>query len=1121
MKLATLLEENFRGDIRFRGEAYIKKEQIEVVRVTAEAIFGVVDDGQEFQTQLQREEGELKLFCNCVKGESQELKCKHIWATILLVDEGDYLTGSPKPGYIPPFVVEAPAFAFEDDDEWAESFSTGDVYQPVTPRHASSGDAVKLQPRLRAWEARLLEVRNKLESHTPVQNSEKREIEIFYEIDIAESKKIGQLVIETSQHQRRANGQWGKLKPLKLKADKLDDVDHSDDRRILAYLSGSTPERSNWHAQQSEANALSFRYRLPFDLCQLVLPMMCATGRLRYHNNNPDPIHFDSDSDFTHPEGDEKVTSLTWEDENSWELAIRVTFNEEDSQWKLTGELQQGEEVLSLQEAILLLPGGLLFRESTVSPFRDRGTFEWVPLLQLGNAITVTEDEAHELVDQLLDMPSLPKLELPEDLKLEEVECQPKSHLTISSPNNRRWRVDRLYATIQFEYMESMVAASSGQWAIVQRNEGRCLLRDRKFEEQAWQQLQEHGFRKVTSTRQNNYDVDIAARDLGRGVRLLIEQGWVVHADGKQVRQPAEMQFKVKSGIDWFELHADVDFEGHSVSFPALLSALTRGETTIRLNDGSLGIIPEEWAKQYGLLGGLGIAEEEHIRFDNTQVALLDALLTSQESVDYDEKFQAMSEKFRSFDGIDPIHEHEDFVGELRPYQRDGLGWLEFLKEFHLGGCLADDMGLGKTVQILAMLEDHYRHQKKFSPSLIVVPKSLMFNWHQECNRFTPDMNILDYSGLDRAQLRDSFHKYHIILTTYGTLRRDIVTLKDIQFDYIILDEAQTIKNANSQVAKASRLLRADHRVALSGTPIENHMSDLWSIFEFLNPGMLGRSAVFKTFASNAEDEESRKLLAQGLAPFILRRTKKEVASDLPDKTEQTLLCDMGPEQQSLYDELKDHYRNSLLGLIETQGLNKSKMHVLEALLRLRQAACHPALLNRGEKEDSSAKLDVLVPHLQELIEEGHKALVFSQFTSMLSILKVHLDKKNINYEYLDGQTRDRQACVENFQTNPDCGAFLISLKAGGLGLNLTAADYVFLLDPWWNPAVEAQAIDRAHRVGQTKQVFAYRLIIRGTVEEKIAELQQKKKSLADAILQADKNLLSDLSTSDLEMLLS
>jgi SNF2 family DNA or RNA helicase len=284
---------------------------------------------------------------------------------------------------------------------------------------------------------------------------------------------------------------------------------------------------------------------------------------------------------------------------------------------------------------------------------------------------------------------------------------------------------------------------------------------------------------------------------------------------------------------------------------------------------------------------------------------------------------------------------------------------------------------------------------------------------------------------------------------------------------------------------------------------------------------MLGRSSVFKLYAGGTEEGPTRDLLARALNPFILRRTKAEVASELPEKIEQTIYCEMGPEQQRLYDEMRDHYRASLLGIIESSGLGRSKIHVLEALLRLRQAACHPALLDRAGQEASSAKLDVLCPHIEELLDEGHKVLVFSQFTSMLAIVRKHFDRLGITYEYLDGQTRDRKSRVEHFQNDPECGTFLISLKAGGLGLNLTAADYVFLLDPWWNPAVETQAIDRAHRVGQERRVFAYRLICKGTVEEKIAELQDKKRNLADAILQENSSVMKDLTREDLEMLLS
>jgi SNF2 family DNA or RNA helicase len=317
--------------------------------------------------------------------------------------------------------------------------------------------------------------------------------------------------------------------------------------------------------------------------------------------------------------------------------------------------------------------------------------------------------------------------------------------------------------------------------------------------------------------------------------------------------------------------------------------------------------------------------------------------------------------------------------------------------------------------------------------------------------------------------------------------------------------------------------LRGERRLAMSGTPVENHLGELWSLFEFLNPGLLGSASVFKLAggALRNPDEETRKLLAHALRPFILRRTKQQVARELPAKTEQTIYCELEPEQRKLYNELREHYRDALLARIEIQGLAKSKIMVLEALLRLRQAACHPGLIDVKRSGDSSAKLDTLLEQVSEVVDEGHKALVFSQFTSLLKIVRGRLDERGIVYEYLDGQTRDRQARVERFQTDMDCQLFLISLKAGGLGLNLTAAEYVFLLDPWWNPAVEAQAVDRAHRIGQTKQVFAYRLIARDTVEEKVLQLQESKRGLAAAIINADQSLIRDLKREDLELLLS
>ncbi len=376
---------------------------------------------------------------------------------------------------------------------------------------------------------------------------------------------------------------------------------------------------------------------------------------------------------------------------------------------------------------------------------------------------------------------------------------------------------------------------------------------------------------------------------------------------------------------------------------------------------------------------------------------------------------------------------------------------------------------------------------------------------------------------LDAILCEQSFADYDLIITTYGTVRTDIAELTNFQFDYAILDEAQAIKNAESQSAKAARLLRSRYRLAISGTPIENHLGELWSIFEFLNPGMLGSDSVFKKYVGTGTSLEQmdRVLLAKALRPFILRRTKQQVVEDLPEKTEQTLYCDMEAEQRRCYDELRAHYRDALLRK-DTAELNRSKIEVLEALLRLRQAACHPGLISPDLATETSAKLEMLIPSITEVVEEGHKVLVFSQFTSFLAIVRDRLDQEKIVYEYLDGRTRNRAAKVERFQTDSNCPVFLISLKAGGLGLNLTAAEYVYLLDPWWNPAVEAQAIDRSHRIGQTQHVFAYRLICRGTVEEKILELQQKKRDLADAILSADnRGAVQNLSREDIEFLLS
>jgi SNF2 family DNA or RNA helicase len=398
----------------------------------------------------------------------------------------------------------------------------------------------------------------------------------------------------------------------------------------------------------------------------------------------------------------------------------------------------------------------------------------------------------------------------------------------------------------------------------------------------------------------------------------------------------------------------------------------------------------------------------------------------------------------------------------------------------------------------------------------------VLFNWQAEAARFTPHLRVALHDGADRARAALAWPDADLVLTTYGILRRDAAALRDVRFDCVILDEAQAIKNASAATAKAARLLKAEQRLALSGTPIENHLGELWSLIEFLNPGMLGSASVFRAALGDgaARDPAARDLLARALRPMLLRRTKEHVAPELPARVEQVISVDLEPAERARYDELRVHYQQTLLGG-HGRDARRGNFHVLEALLRLRQAACHGGLLNPELKAGPSAKLELLRERLREVALEGHKALVFSQFTSFLALVRAALDHDGLAYAYLDGQTRDRAACVARFQTDPACPVFLVSLKAGGLGLNLTAAEYVFLLDPWWNPAVEAQAIDRTHRIGQERSVFAYRLVARDTVEEKVLELQQSKRALADAVLRADRSLLADLTREDLQLLLS
>ncbi|RLD56983.1 MAG: hypothetical protein DRJ05_10415, partial [Bacteroidetes bacterium] len=447
------------------------------------------------------------------------------------------------------------------------------------------------------------------------------------------------------------------------------------------------------------------------------------------------------------------------------------------------------------------------------------------------------------------------------------------------------------------------------------------------------------------------------------------------------------------------------------------------------------------------------------------------------------------------------------------------------LNELDWGGILADDMGLGKTLQVLTLLQKEVKKNKK--TNLIIVPTTLLFNWEIELKKFAPKLTYHFHYGGDRDKDIKHFKNYNLVFTTYGVLVRDIEILKDYKFNYIILDESQAIKNPASLRYKAAFLLQAANKITLTGTPIENSTFDLYAQMNFVNPGFFGLRDSFKEDYSKAIDKEGNvevsKELSKMVAPFLLRRTKEQVAKDLPEKTENILFCEMGTEQRQVYDAFRNKYRNQLMGRIEKEGLGKSKIYVLEGLMKLRQICDSPAILS--DKEDygtQSVKIEELVRHINQKTS-NHKILVFSQFVRMLKLIKEELVRDKINFEYLDGQStkNKRQASVEHFQEDAGCRVFLISLKAGGVGLNLTAADYVYIVDPWWNPAVENQAIDRTHRIGQKNNVFAYRMICKDTVEEKILNLQAKKKKIAKDIISTDESLVKKLTERDIRELFS
>lgn len=1100
MQLVSILEDDFSASIRRRGDRYFQQRRVKIRVGSATELGAVVTGSEQYGVMLKWTGGELAVLCNCPYFIDHGENCKHLWATILAADEQGYLSEAAKASDI-----------VLDTETLIDLLSEVGVETPVVAGRITLDrpSQVPIRPPSRPvlWKQQLNRIAEIAVASRTTLPSWPANAEILYLLDVAKSRTAQGVVLMIASREPKKQGGWKyTAKSCPIYRSRIPALPMAADREILSMLVGGgsyDPYRSGHYDLYDRASDM---FTLPPALAQTILPMMLRTGRCF--------LPFGKDE----PEG----TPLRWDDGGPWRLVLDMHGSAAEG-WQLAGGFSRGEQRMAMHQPLLVTSGGFLITADCVAPLAEDESFPWIACLRENSRIAVPEQDREEFLSSFLSSPHLPQIHLPEELRYEEVTICPRPCLTITKPR-AYYDAGRLQATVSFDYEGVTALATAAGRGIYEASTRRFIRRDVEREKAALAQLSELGLRLSIGGWHEEAGWSLAPTKLPRIARALAEAGWHVAADGKVFRQPGQSTVTIVSGVDWFELHGSVVYGETTAPLPQLLNAFKRGETMVTLDDGSYGLLPEEWLRRVGNVAAMGDGNGDHIHFHRSQAGLLDALLSAHPTFDCDERFRQIRRQLESFQTIVAAEQPEGFQGRLREYQREGLGWMHFLRHFSFGGCLADDMGVGKTAQVLALLETRRELRAKGEidePSLAIVPKSLIFNWKQEIERFTPHMRVLDYTGSTRS--KGDFSQYDLILTTYGTIRRDSMHFGEQIFDYIILDEAQAIKNAKTESAKAVRLLRSNHRLALSGTPVENHLGELWSLFEFLNPGMLGASRVFQIAAKDMRDpdHEMRKLLSQALRPFLLRRTKEQVARELPQKVEQTIYCEMETSQRTLYDELRQHYRELLLKKIGKVGIAKSRIQVLEALLRLRQAACHPGLIDRKRVNDPSAKLDVLLEQLQDVIAESHKALVFSQFTSLLAILGTSLNSAGIEYEYLDGKTQDRQAPVERFQNNPDSRLFLISLKAGGLGLNLTAADYVFILDPWWNPAVEAQAVDRAHRIGQVRQVFAYRLIARDTVEEKVLQLQERKRNLADAILGQENSLIRDLVPEDIELLLS
>ncbi|MGA2246404.1 MAG: SNF2-related protein [Verrucomicrobiota bacterium] len=796
----------------------------------------------------------------------------------------------------------------------------------------------------------------------------------------------------------------------------------------------------------------------------------------------------------------------------------------------------EGEIVLSLkdQPSALVMAGDWVWRNQTLQPLGLPPEFKGV----LQGPVRLSRTQVPLFLGRL--WPQLAAGGLEANFKPEDFSLEPQAPRFLLA---LKGGLTQLGALLQCAYGSRIMtvgvtAADETVWLPDPDMPTRYSTRDFAAERAALARLQRSGFAgpdangKLQLLGQNSV-LNFLAREFPR-----LQREWSVTLDEQLENRTlknlerVEPKFEItSSGVQWFDLGVVFASSGGETFSPAdIQRLLLSGQNHTRLKNGRLAVLDTEAVEELQEVL-LDCAPQQHAqgyRISHTQAGFLEATLREHAAwkVQAPPAWRDRAARQSGEAKLDcpPLGNLE---GILRPYQKQGVAWLHFLRVNEFGGILADEMGLGKTLQTLALLRHVRQSQPEVAPMLIICPTSLVFNWVAEAKKFTPELKVLALHGPERQARFGEIAASDLVVTSYALIRRDAENYRGLEFDTVVLDEAQHIKNRQTQNAQAVKAVRSQHRLVLTGTPMENSVLDLWSIFDFLMPGYLGTAKDFRERyelpIAKDKNAEAQSRLARRLRPFLLRRLKKDVAADLPAKIEQVAYCELTPDQRAVYQQVIEAGRKEVLAAVGAQGIARSRLVVLTALLRLRQVCCDLRLLKLEDVNPAGAsgKLDLFGELLEEVIDGGHRLLVFSQFVEMLTLLKEKLAEEKIEFCYLDGSTVNRAAVVERFQTNPAIPVFLISLKAGGVGLNLTGADTVVHFDPWWNPAVEDQATDRAHRIGQSKVVTSYKLITRDTVEEKILLLQNRKRELIQATVGGEDAFAASLNWEEIQELLS